>query len=92
MAIAFAEVGERDTALQLADLKPTDPLVVNRFLTSIEDCFSAVAFAEANCHHYCEGVLKRSNRRRPKQVVSLKTFLKDVGLQHVQVRYGVAII
>lgn len=90
MAVAYAEAGERETALKLAGLEPANLSGVKQFFRYLENCFAAVAFAEENCHQYADP----GNYRHPApgKTICIHTFLRDVGLQNVQVRYGVALI
>jgi len=88
-AASFAEAGEHDTALELAGLKPNWN-IVNRLAKAWENIFAAVTFAEAGCVDRALELLGVKTARR--DVQSLDIFLRDVGLQGVRVRYGLAMV
>lgn len=89
-AVAFAEAGERETALKMAGLEPADSGYLSRIANQIERTFAEVAFAEANCPEYCHTSVKQPQKKR--RPVTLARFLKDVGLQDARVSYCVATI
>jgi len=88
-AVSFAESGEHDFALEMAGIKPNWDKV-NRFSKSWDNFFAAVTFAEAGCFDRAFEFLKNKTVR-PK-ASPLDNFLKDVGLQGVRVRYGLAMM
>ncbi len=94
MAVAFAEAGEPETAMRMADTKPFEFSGLKRFLNHINCNFAAIAFAEENCHQWADPGTYRDQERRPASlsVGRLGTFLRDVGLQNVRVQYAVALI
>jgi hypothetical protein len=80
-AAAFAEEGEHETALRIADAQIPAASAPVSVLPSLGRTFAAAAFAEENCHRYAEEIefgIRRRNR-----------FLETVGLQNARVRYGV---
>lgn len=79
-AVAFAEAGERETALGLVGLEPNAQEQKAGVIQTLNDSFAAAAFAEADCR---EAALEI--------VASGKTgqrFLDIVGLRGVRVRFG----
>ena len=88
-AASFAEAGEHETALELAGIKPNWS-IVNRLSKAWENIFAAVTFAEAGCVDRALELLGAKPARR--DVQSLEIFLRNVGLQGVRVRYGLAIV
>lgn len=80
-ALAFAEAGERQTAMQMAGVRETT--------ASVSDVFAAVAFAEAGC----EAEARELMGLRPVRLVPTPKvcgFLESVGLTGVRVAYGLA--
>jgi hypothetical protein len=86
MAVSFAEAGEHQTAAALAGIKPNWDWV-EKVSKAVENIFAAVTFAEADCPEAALGFIGPKASRRPQQ--SLEDFLKNVGLQGIQVRYAV---
>jgi len=86
MAVAFAEAGEHDTAMRIAGIKPLRLNALRRFLKTVEACFAAAAFAEENCLQYADPADYLPHQ--PGRKIRIYTFLKDIGLQNVRVRYG----
>lgn len=89
MAAAFAEAGEHETARQIAGIRFSPPTAIRQILKNIEACFTAVAFAEENCHQYADP--SDYLPFKPACKVRIHTFLRDIGLQNVRVRYGVVL-
>lgn len=80
-ALAFADAGERQEAMQMAGVK--------EMTVSISDVFAAVAFAEAGCQDEARDLLgMRPVRLMPTPKVC--GFLESVGLSGVRVAYGLA--
>ncbi len=80
-ATAFAECGQREEALRLAQLEPLEkPL-------SVEAAFAAVAFGEANCPEMARELLGIEEKILAKDPVDFAT---AVGLRGVRIWYGVA--
>jgi hypothetical protein len=90
MAITFAEAGEAETAMRLAPVKQFEGMQVKMLLDDLNCYFSAVAFAEANCHQWANP--ERYTKRKSRRPVRLSTFLQDIGLQNVRVQYGIALV
>jgi len=86
MAVSFAEAGEHQTAVALAGIKPNWDWA-EKVSKAFENTFAAAAFAEADCPEAALDFIGNNDSRRPQQ--SLETFLKNVGLQGIQVRYAV---
>jgi hypothetical protein len=90
-AIAFAEVGEFDKAVDILEsksrkAKPVDSKQLNG--EWLERTFASVAFAEANCH---EEALELLNEKpvRKSRLNRLNTFIESVGLRGAEIRYGI---
>jgi hypothetical protein len=83
MAVSFAEAGEHETAMSLAGIRPSRP---GRLLKALENIYAAAAFAEEGCPETALGFLGKGAPGPGKQ--SLESFLQNVGLYGVQVRYG----
>ncbi|MBU1041015.1 MAG: hypothetical protein KKF77_07960 [Proteobacteria bacterium] len=80
-ALAFADAGERQEAMQMAGVKEMS--------VSVSDVFAAVAFAEAGCEAEARDLLGiRPVRLMPTPKVC--GFLESVGLSGVRVAYGLA--
>lgn len=80
-ALAFADAGERQEAMQMAGVKEMS--------VSVSDVFAAVAFAEAGCEAEARDLLgMRPLRLMPTPKVC--GFLESVGLSGVRVAYGLA--
>ena len=80
-ALAFADAGERQEAMQMAGVKEMS--------VSVSDVFAAVAFAEADC----EAEARELMGMRPVRLVPTPKvcgFLESVGLTGVRVAYGLA--
>ena len=79
--LAFAEAGEVETAMHMADVKDSE--------ASVADIYAAAAFAEAGCFVEAQEMLGRA----PKRLVPTRQvcgFLESVGLTGVSVAYGLA--
>jgi hypothetical protein len=79
-AVAFAEAGEHNTALEMVGLTPTEtrePVGVRQFLTTT---FAAAAFAEANCHEIAKEILNSDPKK--------ETFAEAIGLKGIRIWYG----
>ncbi|MFH1993970.1 MAG: hypothetical protein ABIK98_16440 [Pseudomonadota bacterium] len=88
-AVSFAEAGEHDTAMEMAGIKPNWSKV-SLLSKAWDNIFAAVTFAEAGCADRALEFVGAKTARR--DVRSLEIFLKDVGLQGVRVRYGLAMV
>ena len=80
-ALAFADAGERQEAMQMAGVK--------EMTVSVSDAFAAVAFAEAGCADEARELMGM----RPVRLVpppKVRGFLDSVGLSGVHVAYGLA--
>ncbi len=80
-ATAYAECGQREEALKLAQLEPLDKPF------SLEVAFAAVAFGEANCPEIAMELLGIEEEVLAKDPVD---FVTAVGLRGVRIWYGVA--
>lgn len=83
-ATAFAEMDERQSALEIGEIEP-GPAKQPGF--GLERVFAAAAFAEEGCHEHAREVLGKRPTRSPR---SLDTFLDTVGLRNASVCYGLA--
>lgn len=98
-AVAFAEAGEHETAIQLAHgqaaLRPERLSIGKQFANMIDRHFTAITYAEAGCNdmarQYLNGtpVAVRADRRRP---VTLGEFARTVGLDRAPLHYGMAAV
>lgn len=79
-AIAFAEVGEHETALRMVGITPAPSTQSVGVLETLGTTFAAAAFAEADCADMAREILDPI----PKTV----SFAEVVGLKGVRVRYG----
>ncbi|MDP3427537.1 MAG: hypothetical protein Q8S17_09195 [Humidesulfovibrio sp.] len=80
-ALAFADAGERQEAMQMAG--------VREMSASVSDVFAAVAFAEAGCEAEARELLG-IRRARLMPTPKVCGFLESVGLSGVRVAYGLA--
>jgi len=90
-AVAFAEAGEHETAMKIAEIKPSVSTRFSDFLKSFDKYFSAITFAEADCHVMAREYLGKPVPRMALQQ-PLDNFLETIGLQGVRVSYGVVTI
>jgi hypothetical protein len=81
-AVAFAEAGERDTALAMVGLKPREARQGVGLMETLNRTFAAAAFAEADCHEAAREILDPAPRK--------ESFLAKVGLKGVRVYYAIA--
>lgn len=102
-AVAFAEAGEHNTALEMVGLAPGEAKQPVSILQNLNTAFAAAAFAEANCHVIANQILEADAKNRNfAEVIGLKgvriwhgivtvpqeSFLEAVGLKHVSLRFG----
>lgn len=81
-AVAFAEAGEHDTALEMVGRKPAYAEDRVGVLETLSSMFAAAAFAEANCPDVAEEMLNPGREK--------KSFVETIGLKGVRVWYGFA--
>ncbi|MBI5252388.1 MAG: helix-turn-helix domain containing protein, partial [Desulfomonile tiedjei] len=74
-AAAFAEEGEHETALRIAETAIPEYNSVTNIIPTLEKAFAAAAFAEENCPDIALAMLSGNAPRR--------SFIKDVGLENV---------
>jgi hypothetical protein len=101
-AVAFAEAGEHNTALEMVGLGPSEARQPVSILQKLNITFAAAAFAEANCHDFAKEILDADAKNRSfAEVVGLKgvrvwygfvpasqeSFLETVGLKHARLRF-----
>ncbi len=79
-AVAFAEAGERETALQIADMKAK-----RQKSLSFDDLMAAITFAEAGVHEYALELMGKPVRTTSYKPVSLT-------LPGVKIWYGTATV
>jgi len=94
-AVTFAEAGEHDTALEMMDQASSAEKTEKNWLNALNNIFTAVTFAEANCHDTAREYLGELPAARTQKVfeyqpVKLKDFAATVGLEGVQLRFGLA--
>ena len=80
-AVAFAEAGERETALEFVDAVASRDRERTTVAQHVSDAFSAVAFAEEGCHEMAREIMESGK--------GPKGFLERVGLKDVPVHYAV---
>ena len=85
-AVAFAEVGEHATAMEMAEVKPVLGDKIRDFSKSVDNIFAAITYAEAGCPEIAQEFLKKDSVQENPQ--PLKSFLETVGLQGTRVCYG----
>jgi len=81
-AVAFAEEGERETALQMVGMDPEPAKEGVSVLERLNTVFAAAAFAEENLHAEARQILEAGNKK--------PSFLETVGLRGVRVWCGKA--
>jgi len=81
-AVAFAEEGERETALQIVGVAPGTASRNVGLMQTLSDTFAAAAFAEENVHAEALRIMGW-DKKNP-------NFLDVLGLRGVKVYYGVA--
>jgi hypothetical protein len=101
-AVAFAEAGEHNTALEMVGLAPSEARQPVSILQKLNISFAAAAFAEADCHVIAKQILYPDDKDRSfAEVVGLKgvriwhgfapapqeSFLEAVGLKHARLRF-----
>ncbi len=106
-AVAFAEVGEHEMALELTAPRVEKAVEGINILETLNRSFAAVAFAEADCHQMAREILDPDQRRRGfldtiglsgvrvrmgRVPIPEKSFVEFAGLQGVQVRFGKVLI
>ena len=90
-AVAFAEAGEFDGAVEFMDSKYSRAGMARKKagLSRLDRVFGAAAFAEQGCHDMALDFLKEKQPDKKPRKEDLYTFLDSVGLRNVQVNYGV---
>lgn len=81
-AIAFAEAGERETAMALVGLEPGRVAKEESALDKLNVTFAAAAFAEADCSDMALQFFQKKKR-------SASSFAASIGLKGVRVWEGV---
>jgi hypothetical protein len=102
-AVAFAEAGEHNTALEMVGIAPGEARQPVSIFQKLNTTFAAAAFAEADCHAIAKEILDSEDKNRNfAEVVGLKgvriwygfapapheSFFEAVGLKHVRLRFG----
>jgi hypothetical protein len=102
-AVAFAEEGERDTALEIAGVSPEPARQRVSILAALNTAFAAAAFAEENYPEIARQILSENKRGSFAGAIGLKgvrvwravvpvlepSFMEVVGLAGVNVRFAV---
>jgi hypothetical protein len=87
-AAAFAEAGEHDTAIRMAEVTDKPKSLLEKLLRGWQNHMAAVAFAEMDerdgALHWV-GAEKRGRNRKD----TLADFLEKVGLENARVSYGI---
>ena len=86
-AVAFAEAGEHETAMEIAGITPRPAKSPSSALNAFDRTFVGVSFAEEGLYDEARRYLKLSDRSRP---VEPEDFLESIGLRGVRVQYVVA--
>jgi transposase len=81
-AAAFAEEGEHQTALRIANCPVPESKRAAKILSFLATTFAAAAFAEESCHEIASEILYGARGRA--------SFLEEMGLRGVRVWYGTA--
>lgn len=79
-AVAFAEAGEHETAIQLTAPGTGTAVEWINIIEHLNCVFAAAAFAEADCHQMAREILNPCKKKQ--------SFLDTVGLRGVRVRMG----
>ena len=87
-AVAFAEAGEHDVAMDVAGIKPDRRDWAKILANFVEKRLLAVTFAEANCHEIALEYV--GGQRCHTKTTSFTSFLENVGLNNVRVCYVMA--
>lgn len=87
-AVAYAEAGEPAMAMEIAGIGEFAKSAARSALTAFDKIFSAITFAEADCHEYALEMMKEKKSVQAKP--SLNDFLETIGLQGVRYSYVVA--
>ncbi len=94
MAVTFAEAGEHDTALKLMG-EPSARKKEKNWLSALNNMFTAITFAEADCHDIALEYMEQSPAAKTEKVsepqpVKLSDFAAAVGLDGIELRFGLA--
>lgn len=100
-AVAFAEVGEHNTAREIAGIASPQEATSPGFVRGFENAFVAAAFAEADCRDMALEILDPDNKKNFASNIGLKgvkfwhatvpfeeSFMETVGLKGVRVKFG----
>jgi hypothetical protein len=87
-AAAFAEVGEHDTAIRMAEVTDKPNRLLEKLLRGWQNHMAAVAFAEMDER---DGALHWVGAEKPNRYRkdTLADFLEKVGLDNARVSYGI---
>jgi len=88
-AIAFAELGEHDTAMQLAGVSSETRSKLTSFFRYLQNLFAATAFTDVGCHNMALEFLG-GQQTRMNDVKPLDRFLQETGLTGVRFYYVLA--
>lgn len=92
-AAAFAEAGEHETAMKIAGIRSIAESVAEKIRQVFHVHMSAACFAESGCHDTALQILGTEKRAaKTEQRPTLDEFLRDVGLNHARVRYGMVTV
>jgi hypothetical protein len=86
-AVAFAEAGEHETAMEIAGIGPRLAKSPSSVLDAIERTLVAVSFAEEGLHTEAARYIELSGHSK---ATALEDFLDAVGLHGVQAQYVMA--
>ena len=87
--VAFAEMNEHETALELSGLGYGMRKKVADLKQCLERVFAATAFTDVACHDMAVEMLKEP-KVKGRKIKSFSRFLEEVGLQGVRFQYVVA--
>lgn len=73
-AVAFAEAGEQQVALDIAGITPSSATQTAGLISILNKSFVAAAFAEEGCYEFADSMINRK-----------PTFAEVIGLQGVRV-------
>jgi hypothetical protein len=87
-AAAFAEAGEHDTAIRMADVTDKPKRLLDKLLQGFQNHMTAVAFAESGEVEEARRLVGKKETRYIQKENTLAGFLEKVGLEGAHISYG----
>ncbi|HMK33678.1 MAG TPA: hypothetical protein VK463_01330 [Desulfomonilaceae bacterium] len=101
-AIAFAEMGEHATAMEMVGMTPARPSESAGIVRNLQTAFAAAAFAEADCSDMALEILGERKRQSFLDAIGLRgarvwyaavplqeeSFIEAVGLRGARLKFG----